>query len=257
MNVSLTKGVQKIIRTMPLVEALIACGGFYECPKGENGIRLGPLVGYAGRDKNGRQFVGDVYINIAALEAYPHVLWSLSRDLNEKLSSCNSNHTLTDCVFCGAPLGGIVLASMMAGHVCARFVYPEKEVLELATKESREKTRVVFKRHEIYKGDKVIIVEDVCNNFSTTKELIELVRESGGHVVKIACLVNRSPEKVFCVRTDTQSIPVVGLLEKAIAQYEQDDLRVIQDIRNGNVVWKPKAEWSRLMTAMATTSPKF
>lgn len=47
---------------------LKALDGYYECPKDTAGKRLGPLVGYAGRDNLGRQYVGDIYANFAVAE---------------------------------------------------------------------------------------------------------------------------------------------------------------------------------------------
>ena len=48
------------------LDLLAKCGGYYECPKGESGKRLGPLVAYRGTygpDDDKKRFVGDVYVN--------------------------------------------------------------------------------------------------------------------------------------------------------------------------------------------------
>lgn len=247
----LTKANQELARQLPLLEAVKACGGYYECPKSPHGQRLGPLVGYAGRDEKGRQFVGDIYLNMAVLEAYPHILWAYASILNEKISG--GRNGLSDKVFCGAPLGGMSLASLMAMRAYARYIFPEKEVTEVATKHSREKSHLVFKRHGITKGDEVIIVEDVCNNFSTTTELVNLITLGGGKVVAIVCLLNRADDPILHepFRFLNLYIPVITLVDKPIRQYHQDDLPVIQDVQNGNVVWKPKDKWPELLSAMS------
>jgi hypothetical protein len=57
------------------------CGGYYECPKSPDGKRLGPLVGYAGRDELGRQYVGDIYVNFAQVERYGRALLDIARKI--------------------------------------------------------------------------------------------------------------------------------------------------------------------------------
>ncbi len=65
----------KIRDPLALVER---CGGYYKCPKDPSGKRLGPLVGYAGRDAQGRQFVGDEYFNFAKAERHSPILGYLA-----------------------------------------------------------------------------------------------------------------------------------------------------------------------------------
>ena len=47
------------------LEVLSSVRGYYKCPKDRSGKRLGPLVAYAGRDENNKQYVGDEYVNFA------------------------------------------------------------------------------------------------------------------------------------------------------------------------------------------------
>jgi len=230
------------------LETLRLCGGYYTCPKDEDGKRLGPLVGYAGKykseDGSEYQWVGDIYANFAKAEVYPHVL----RDYAEKLSHACSYAD----VFCGAPIGGYSFADML-GFVCdRRVVKAEKKVTALATADQREQSEVIFSRHELRSGDCVAIVEDVCNNFSTTDKLISLILQSGGSVVGIVCLLNRSLEvkDEYQSKLIAVSIPVVSLVRMPIPECRQDDLEVAGDIASGNIVWKPKDEWPRLMAAM-------
>ena len=237
--------------TIDPVEILNRLGGYYQCPKDDQGRRLGPLVGYAARDEEGRQLVGDVYANFALAEEQPLIIKDLAFVLRWKL--LNSFPAMTQFVFCGAPLGGITLAAMLGADSSCRFVYPEKKVIETATASSREKSQLVFNRHQVRKGDQVVIVEDVCNNFSTTGQLINLIEEGGGkRVVAIACLLNRSPAVDRSFSHMGRSVPVVALVRKILPEYWQDDPAVTEDLAAGNVVWKPKDEWSRLMTAMKT-----
>ncbi|MFH0830801.1 MAG: hypothetical protein V1895_01955 [Parcubacteria group bacterium] len=87
-------------------------------------------------------------------------------------------------------------------------------------------------------------MEDVCNNFSTTTDAVQLIEKAGGRLVAVMCLLNRSREEYFGYRT--RDIPVLALEHKPMPQYRQDDPAVAEDIAAGNVVWKPKEEWQRL-----------
>jgi orotate phosphoribosyltransferase len=226
-------------------------GGYYSCPKDKKGRRLGPLVGYAGKyqasDGSQKQWVGDVYVNFAKAEENSQVLHSLAVEMEHLLQPYIYIDT-----FCGAPLGGYSFATML-GLVCERrTIKAEKKVTALATANSREQSEIVFARHEIQPGETFAIVEDVCNNFSTTDQLIELIERSGGGVFAIVCFLNRSltVDFEYKPRGGQKAIPVVSIVRKPIPKYHQDDLAVRDDIAKGNVVLKPKNEWPRLMKAM-------
>jgi orotate phosphoribosyltransferase len=230
------------------LKMLQLCGGFYECPRDANGKRVGPLVGYAGRYDDGKkQFVGDVYANFAMAEQYPAVLRQMALDLQGKLRAAGAEID----VFCGAPMGGIAFAGML-GLVCnCAFAYTEKKVIALATDSAREQSEMIFKRHTIGKEARVVLIEDVCNNFSTTDAMIALIQRAGGQVVAVACLLNRSVKfENEYTPASGPSIPIFSLVRKIIEQYKQDDSKVVDDVVCGNVAWKPKDRWSELMEAM-------
>jgi len=213
------------------------CDGYYERPPG------GPLVGYAGRDDQGRQYVGTVYANFAKAERHGDVLDHVADALIKKFGGI----TLRGDGFCGAPEGGKALAVALATRLGKDYIFPEKQITELKTATSREKSTFVWSRHEPEPGESWWIVEDVCNNFSTTADLVKLIEERGAQVVGIICFLNRSltineeysPEA-------GRALPVRALVRKVIAEYRQDDPVVAADIAAGNVVWKPKNEWARL-----------
>jgi orotate phosphoribosyltransferase len=223
------------------------CGGYYEAPPG------GPLVGYAGKyaGPNGEklQFVGRIYANFAKADQHPWVLHSLARDLTSKIPK-ESNCTL----LVAAPMGGIKLAEALGYQLNIRTIFAEKKVTALATEHGREQAQLEFKRYEVNPGDQVLIVEDVCNNFSTTWELIKLIEAAGGTVVGIVCFLNRSNQSSYCRPDSDVQIPVFALEARFIQEYRQDDPEVANDIANGNIAWKPKDEWSRLITAMEASS---
>jgi len=234
------------------LETLRRCGGYYCCPKDEQGKRLGPLVGYAGKyvanDGSEEQWVGDVYANFAMAEVYPHVLFHFAQQM------ATGRTLLMDSidVFCGAPLGGYSFADKLGFAFNRRVIKAEKKVTALATANAREQSTVIFGRHGVKPGDCVAIVEDVCNNFSTTDKLISLIEKSGGHVVAIICLLNRSlaVDEHYTPVGASAAIPVASLVRLPILEYRQDDPAVSDDVARGNVIWKPKDNWAPLMAAM-------
>ncbi len=234
------------------LETLRNCGGYYACPKDSVGKRLGPLVGYAGKyptPGGDKQWVGDIYANFAKAEEYPSVLFHYAFCMEEKLTPVIKNID----IFCGAPIGGYDFSKMLGLVFDRRAIKAEKKVTALATEKTREQTEIVFARNDIEKGARYAIGEDVCHNFSTTESLISLIMSLGGSVTAIVCELNRSPtiEDHYLSPAVGRQIPVISLVRKPIPEYRQDDPAVIDDIRIGNVVWKPKNEWPRLMKAVA------
>ncbi len=237
------------------LETLRNCGGYYACPKDSEGKRLGPLVGYAGKyptPDGDKQWVGDIYANFAKAEEYPSVLFHYAFCMEEKLASVVKDID----IFCGAPIGGYDFSKMLGLVFDRRAIKAEKKVTALATANAREQSELVFARHSIEKDARYAIVEDVCNNFSTTEMLIALIMSLGGSVTIIACELNRSPaiDDYYLSPVAERKIPVISLVRKPIPEYRQDNPVVVDDIRIGNVVWKPKDEWSRLMKAMADSA---
>jgi orotate phosphoribosyltransferase len=234
------------------IEVLKAVQGYYECPKDADGKRLGKLVGYAGKyeaaDNNKKQYVGDVYINFARAEQYPIVMNHFMEILKNKLEKDST--TLEFDIVCGPQMGGVVAASIFALVMDKRYICAEKEITAVKTETMREQSKLVFGRHTLNQGDRVVIMEDVLNNFSTTKETIELIEGAGGTVVGIIGLLNRSPNienEYDYTGSNPRKIPVIALVRKDIKEYKQDDPFVSEDIAKGNVSLKPKSEWSSLV----------
>ena len=232
---------ERLVLQDPLT-TLFDLDGLYECPKDGEGARMGSLVGYAGRDEQDRQFVGDLYANYGEAEQWPWVYEAWMPRFGTKLSGLNID------VYMGMPMGGILVASDLARVMRRRRIYAEKKVTALATATSREKSKLVLARHSVRPGERVAICEDVTNNFSTTAEAIALVEEQGGIVVAIVSNLNRASTDVYFHKD--RAIPVMALDHKPMPQYRQDDPAVAADIAAGNVALKPKAEWPRLKEAM-------
>ncbi len=239
------------------MQTLKNCGGYYACPKDPDGKRLGPLVGYAGSYKapNGSQkkYVGDVYANFAKAEIHPNVLKFFAEKLTVEVYHRMDIDDID--VLCGAPIGGYSLADALSLANGIDVIKAEKKVTVAATDDGkREESELVFGRHEIEEGMKYAIVEDVCNNFSTTEKLIKQIFSNGGYISAIICFLNRSlaVDTHYDSVTISDQIPVISLVRLPIKEYEQENVSVYEDITSGNVVWKPKDKdtWNKLMKAM-------
>ena len=253
------------------MQTLFNCGGKYDCPVDADGMALGPIVPYAGTydffdeigKKSEKKYVGYAYTNFAKAEIWSHVLRHFAENLRAKLFE--GDRMLDDIdVFCGAPIGGYSLADALGLPLSYRkIIKAEKKVLELETATSRERSTLIFGRHDVEPGERVVIVEDVCNNFSTTSGLVGQITRRGASVVAIVCFLNRSTtvDNIFSPQMLTMAsgepydlthlqIPVVSLVRMPIPEFRQDDPRVAMDIARGNIVWNVKKDWDRLMQAM-------
>jgi len=231
------------------LKVLKECDGYYCSLKNPDNSYCGPLVGYAGtyEDENGkkRNYVGFEYFNFAKAEQKPQFRNWFARAIKEKLIQAN----IAFDVLAGAPMGGIMLASELGGISSKHTIFAEKKVIAAAnlTEGQKEKSELVIDRHELRAGDKVILVEDVCNNFSTTEKIQKLIEDRGAILMAIACAFNRSGKKEW------NGIPVISACYIPTQQFKQDAPEVIQHLAAENIVWKAKSKegWAELREAMA------
>ena len=225
-------------------------GAFYEAPRDAHGRRTGPLVGYAGKDAAGRQYVGDIYVNFARAERRPALLQAFARRLLA-LARERGIDVGSAAGFIGAPEGGKAFAYQLALEAGRGYIYPEKKVTAAASATARESSEMVFSRHEPERGERWFVVEDVCNNFSTTAKLVAQIESYGAEVAGILCFLNRSETVGDAYEPRSgQLLPVVAVVRKPFGQFAQDDAAVADDISALDVVWSPKKDWPRLAAAM-------
>jgi adenine/guanine phosphoribosyltransferase-like PRPP-binding protein len=229
------------------LETLKRCKGFYECPCDSGGNFRGPLVGYAGtyEDIDGKtfHFVGAKYYNFSRADQWPAVLEIFAEAASEFLYDRDIEPT----VILGVPMAGLKFSQEVAGYMECRHIFAEKRpVLELNSG-ARIVEELVLARYEIYPGDQVVIGEELVNNCSTTAKLIKLVEDAGGKVIGIVCAINRS----YPFIDQYNGIPIVSVIEQPTCQYRQDEPEVVDLVKNGNVIWKPKIkDWPRLQKVM-------
>jgi len=257
------------------LSALYAAGGYYTALN-KKGELVGRMIGYAGKyldqEGNSLQYIGNVYANCSKLEEKITVLKGLILEalpaLDQRLfNNCNLQdlfkaENVNNIVWCGAPMGGITTAMLLAEHSqlvnISEYSFLEKKVVELATGTSREKSKLVFGRHSIKSNDVVVPVEDVCNNFSTTQMMIEEFFKREGRVPFIFCLLNRSGRRFYSFESKefgNRDIPILSLVSEDWPEYRQDDPRVSSYISvPGNLILDPKKNWDMLMNSMASYS---
>lgn len=234
-----------------LLATLKKCGGYYQCPEDSDGNLIGPLVGYAGTykgsDNQDLHYVGSQYFNFSRADQWPAVLRAFAHAAVLKLDRAD----IEPRVILGAPMAGLKLSQAIADNTESRCIYAEKSVCWVARvgdeiyKPPIENLKLA--RYEINPGDRVVICEELVNNFSTTGKLIELALAAGGEVIGIVCAINRS----YPFANRFLDIPVVSVIEASTPQYRQDDPMVAWLVETGEVIWKPKiGDWPRLQKVM-------
>jgi orotate phosphoribosyltransferase len=228
--------------------------------QGKNGWLVGYAGKYLGADGKEYAYVGRTYLNFAILEEWPSddldfIAENLATKVKMELEEVLPWDRLSpNIVLCGAPIGGYCLSTILGQKLGCRTIKAEKKVLAVGLKGQRDETKLILDRHELHKGDLVIIVEDVCNNFSTIIQLIELIESYGAIVIAIACYLDRSPDGTEWYTFDDgkRSVPVIALIRKKIKEFHQDDPEVAEQVARGEVYWKPKRkeQWAALMASM-------
>lgn len=238
----------KLLSENDLLKLAEDCDAIYMCPK--NGSkRLGPLVVYAGKDTQGRNLVGDIYINFRKLEERPALVEQFAIVACQKLSEQGLLDSF-DTV-CGIPQGGRTFGQMLAFVANKRFTYPEKKPV-LTVVGQKQEYAWDLSQFDFAPGERVAIAEDVFNNFQNTDHTLSEVVATGAEVVLLAGAFNRSPfYDTHYIPTrglfSGQELPIIASVMRSYPEYSQDDLSVIDDVKAGNVEYAVKANWQQLM----------
>ena len=79
-------------------------------------------------------------------------------------------------------LGGIVVGQEVGRQLGVRTMFTER----------KDGTMALRRGFEIARGERVLVCEDVVTTGGSVNEVIELVRQAGGEVVGVSCIVDRS-----------------------------------------------------------------
>src|SRR5680860_363203 len=235
-----------LIKGQPL-ETLINLEGHYQSSKGPDGNFLGPLVAYSGKypsPTGEKNYVGDVYFNLAMIEDHPQRLNYFAKLMVKKIRAFEETwgHKI-DCLI-GAPEGGSKIAQEVGRLLNIPGLRLEKEVTALKTATAKEEFNLVMRRNAgaLQIGWFALIFEDLCNNFGTTQKGINTLDTFGVVTVGIACVANRSKDHI----DEWEGLPVIAGMSVPSEQYEQEDPLVSDLIAAGSLSTDPKKDWSKL-----------
>lgn len=230
-----------------LIETLKNLRGFYQAKKDENGKIIDHIVAYSGTYKNNKDetknFVGDSYFNLSVIESHPQILEYFAQIMAEKIREYERFSDKIDCLV-GVPSGGTKISQEVGRILGIPGISLEKKVTSLKTKTDKEKLDLVFRRNTgvVKSGDKVLLFEDLCNNFSTTEKAVKSVQDVGGLVVGVACIVNRS----LNFSNTWKNLSIISGVNIPSGQFKQEDDEVSHLIKNGFLITDPKANWEAL-----------
>jgi len=119
------------------------------------------------------------YFQCAKVLQYPRHAATLSEIAREKFASQNVQVVIAPAV------GGIIVAHEVARLLSARALFAERQ-------DGKMRLRRGF---QINKDEKVLVCEDVVTTGGSVQEVIDAVREAGGEVAGVFCIVDRSAGK--------------------------------------------------------------
>lgn len=227
------------------------CGAVYICPKSGT-VRRGPLVAYAGKDKYGRNLVGDIYFNFRRIEEHPYAVMAFASVAYTKL--CEQGLLDSFDTVCGIPQGGRTFGQMLAFVADKRFVYADKKPKPIEAGKKQEYTWDLS-QFDFEQGERVAIAEDVYNNFQNTDSTLIEISSTGAEIVLLVGALNRSPvyDTVYVPKSGLyrgKNLPVIASIREAYPEFEQDDPAVVADIAAGKLELEVKKNWARLCAVM-------
>jgi orotate phosphoribosyltransferase len=118
-------------------------------------------------------------------------------------------------------MGGILVGHEVARHLGRRHIFAEKAEGQLK-----------IRRFDVKLGERFLVVEDVITTGSAVREVIQRVKEAGGEVAGVACLVNRSETK------PELGVPMCSLLSLPVETFSAtsipEDLQKIPAVKPGS-----------------------
>lgn len=120
------------------------------------------------------------YLQCALVLQYPQVAERLAKALVAKFGDDKADLVV------GPALGGVTWAYEVARAMGVRGIFTE-----------REEGKMTLRRgFSISEGERALVVEDVVTTGGSTKEVIEVIRHSGGVVTGVGSIIDRSDGKV-------------------------------------------------------------
>jgi len=135
----------------------------------------------------------DKYIQCALVLQYPDLAEKIAMLIFEEIRK-NSNLWQDVDVVVSPALGGIIIGQELARVIKT---FSQKKVHAIFTERDAVGKMVLRRGFEIKKTDNVIVVEDVITTGKSTKEVIDVVKNSNANVLAICSIFNRAKEINF------------------------------------------------------------
>lgn len=142
------------------------------------------------------------FFQCAHLLQYPALADQISSALADKIK-----HLAVDAIVSPA-MGGILVGHDLGRHLNKKHIFAEKN-----------EGRLVIRRFQVEPGCRYLVAEDVVTTGSAVNETCALVRQAGGIVEAVACLVDRSGP----AKPDFRA-PFVSLLEIKVEVFSPENL---------------------------------
>jgi orotate phosphoribosyltransferase len=142
------------------------------------------------------------FFQCAMLLQYPRVASRIHEALAEKVKGVEADSVISPA------MGGILVGHDLGRHLDKRHIFAEKDQGVLKVR-----------RFEIRKGERFIVAEDVVTTGSAVQETCAIVRNAGGVVAAVACIVDRSSG-----REPDFGAPFVSLLKLNVETFAADAL---------------------------------
>ena len=116
------------------------------------------------------------YFQCAKVLQHPKYLTEFSRMIADEFENMEPDVVISPAI------GGVVLGTEVGTQMGCRTIFAER----------KEGKMVIRRGFEIVSGEKVLVVEDVITTGGSVKEVMDLVKESGGNIMGVGVLVDRS-----------------------------------------------------------------
>lgn len=145
------------------------------------------------------------YCQCAKLLQYPNKSAMVISVVAEKVKCLNLD------VIVGPAMGGITAAYELGRQLGIRAVFTERE----------NNIMTLRRGFEINPGEKILIMEDVVTTGKSSMETAEVLKELGGEVVGIGCIVDRKSNQI--------SLPIYSATELEFETYEPNNCPLCSD----------------------------
>jgi len=143
------------------------------------------------------------YFQCALVLQHTEIAAQICGDLAAKLAGVPCDAVISPA------MGGIIVGQEVGRNLGKRHIFAEKQDGKL----------VLRRGFKVAPGERFIVAEDVVTRGTKVQETIEIVKDLGGKVVAVGCMVDRSGD-----RTPDFGCKFVSLVKLSVETFEPDKL---------------------------------